>query len=793
MSIRQTRTVRSPFRAAGMLALLLGTLGTVVGQDASTPATPRTPPPARPAVPSRNIALDRGVLFEPVEGSAPQGNAGLFIGVNDFTKDKQLNRLQFAVNDAAEQAHLFVFELKLIPAQNCRLLLSGESSSPVVRRHLEQLVAAGATVTSADKPEILTQLEAVRAMGRESTDLLVCSVSSHGFIDGRMPYVMPSDGLKSRLQLTAVPLDTIEGDMEQSRAGHRLLFVDACQERIAARNLGGQPQGQGMDAAFREAFAKATGQYKLASCSAKELSYENPGLGDVGHGVFTHALLEALRGGAAADGENLVRLSAVEEYVSTYVTKWSADAKLPAQTPFSAGARGSRALPLAKKADDLATLVASVRKQPLSGGFSAELRGSLVATLGQLDLEKEADRELATATREFLSGKTRVALFVPYLRTELARRQAPPSPQLVRASFTVREGDDDSASLLAGALVELQWQASGSSKLETLGMATTDDQGRVRIELRVGSLPTKSGQYYARVSKGARSRDWTLENFPTTSSWRLYLPRPMLPLQPGSILENSIGMKLAYIPPGEFQMGSPATEAGRREEEFLHRVRITRGFHLGVYEVTQGEYEQVMGTNPSWFSRSGDGKTSVSGQDTSRFPVEDVSWEDAVDFCRKLSALPAERAAARSYRLPTEAEWEYACRAGTMTPFFWGGVLNGDRANCDGSNPYGTAVKGAYLERTTRVGSYAANAWGLHDMHGNVLEWCSDWSGYEYYRTSPAADPAGPSTGSFRCIRGGCFGFTAGDVRCANRGGLVPSYRSLSLGFRVAAVPSSAK
>jgi formylglycine-generating enzyme required for sulfatase activity len=242
---------------------------------------------------------------------------------------------------------------------------------------------------------------------------------------------------------------------------------------------------------------------------------------------------------------------------------------------------------------------------------------------------------------------------------------------------------------------------------------------------------------------------------------------------------NSIGIKLVLVPPGEFQMGSPESEPSRDDDETQHRVRITKPYYLGMYEVTQAEYERVMGANPS-------NDKTVAGQNTSRFPVERVSWEEAVEFCRKLSAMSAEQSAGRVYRLPTEAEWEFACRAGTVTPFHFGSQLNGREANCDGNYPYGTTTKGTYLQRPTTVGSYASNGFGLFDMHGNVREWCSDWYDSGYYANSPTDDPTGLTSGSLRVDRGGGWDGDARDCRSAYRYSSSPDSRYDNLGFRLA-------
>ena len=236
---------------------------------------------------------------------------------------------------------------------------------------------------------------------------------------------------------------------------------------------------------------------------------------------------------------------------------------------------------------------------------------------------------------------------------------------------------------------------------------------------------------------------------------------------------NSIGIEFASIPAGKFLMGSPATEKERSPNETQHEVTLTQGFWMGVYEVTQAQYEQVMGKNPSEFK----GAT---------LPVETVSYKDALAFCKKLSDLPAEKAAGRKYRLPTEAEWEYCCRAGTSTPFHFGNELNGTQANCDGNNrrPYGTTQKGPFLGKTSPVGSYPANAWGLYDMHGNVWEWCQDR--YDSYPKQSVTDPRGPEVGSICVSRGGSWYNEAAGCRSANRYWYDPSIRNSGVGFRLA-------
>jgi formylglycine-generating enzyme required for sulfatase activity len=229
---------------------------------------------------------------------------------------------------------------------------------------------------------------------------------------------------------------------------------------------------------------------------------------------------------------------------------------------------------------------------------------------------------------------------------------------------------------------------------------------------------------------------------------------------------NSLRLKLRLIPAGSFLMGSPFSELDRDyNESFQEEVTLRQPFLMGVYAATQEQYEAVTSRNPSQFE--GD-----------RHPVERTSWDDAMEFCIKLTERTA-----RNTRLPTEAEWEYACRAGTMTPFSFGETISPDQANYDGNGVYGTGEKGVYRQKTAPVGSFPPNAWGLYEMHGNVREWCS-----ESYRDC-YADVQAPnledSRSEQRVVRGGSWFYYPRHCRSACRMGVPLEYPSNDVGFRV--------
>jgi formylglycine-generating enzyme required for sulfatase activity len=267
--------------------------------------------------------------------------------------------------------------------------------------------------------------------------------------------------------------------------------------------------------------------------------------------------------------------------------------------------------------------------------------------------------------------------------------------------------------------------------------------------------------------------------------------------------------EFVYIKGGTFPMGSPESEVDRiKERETQHPVKVS-DFYMAIHPVTVGQFEifsmetnyktdadkdggSFLWTGRKWKKKAGvNWRCDVKGEEQldNQHPVIHVSWNDASEYCQWLS-----KKSNTTFRLPTEAEWEYACRAGTSTPFHTGDNLTTDQANYDGNYPYRDNPKGKYLKRTTAIGSYPPNAWGLYDMHGNVWEWCNDWYSETYYeeckKQGTVENPTGPKTGSNRMLRGGSWFFNAQDCRSADRNSATPpGNRFNHIGFRLVFVP----
>jgi uncharacterized protein (TIGR02996 family) len=241
--------------------------------------------------------------------------------------------------------------------------------------------------------------------------------------------------------------------------------------------------------------------------------------------------------------------------------------------------------------------------------------------------------------------------------------------------------------------------------------------------------------------------------------------RPCVPRRTVMLAEGAV-LTFAWVPPGTFLMGSPPGEQQRSDNENLHRVTLSRGYYLGIHPVTQAQWSAVMGSNPS----------RVQGDDR---PVERVSWDDCQELCARLGQRTGQR-----FRLPTEVEWERACRAGTTTSFFVGETISTDQANYIGNDVYGKGgLKGVYRKQTTPVDGFPANPWGLFDMHGNVWEWCHDW--YGPYREGDVTDPQGGMSGKAHGLRGGSWVSDPNRCRSAYRDWSAPARRNDRLGCRV--------
>lgn len=337
------------------------------------------------------------------------------------------------------------------------------------------------------------------------------------------------------------------------------------------------------------------------------------------------------------------------------------------------------------------------------------------------------------------------------------------------------------------AKVKSQYEAAGS-RART---AATEQAAQRRAELdrQIHDLQVRATDLAAKAREGDTS----------ASARAIELLNKALALQPGNDLclklktelmavparkggdrlENSIGMVLSYIPAGTFAMGSPVSEKARDEDENQMRATITRAFYMARTEVTQSQWQAVMGEH----YRSPDGKgdaTQFIGPD---MPVQNVSWNDATAFCRQLSEKEH-----RTYRLPTEAEWEYACRGGSNSPFNTGDNLTAAQAQIDASEPYAGKTPGRIPTRPQRVASYPPSAWGLYDMHGNVGEWCGDW--YGPYAVGEATDPKGPAQpasleSANRVVRGGAWCHPARTARSASRASYSPVIKTNYIGFRL--------
>lgn len=516
---------------------------------------------------------------------------------------------------------------------------------------------------------------------------------------------------KRIMERKAIHLQNLLDDLEATRAGVKLVILDAC------RNNPLQVVSAGDGSGPSRAFGNSSGG--LASVSAPSgmlISYSADAGQQANDGLFTEVLCK-----------NMQRpgLSIVEVFAAT-----RSEVK-------------SRSIVMAREREGAVVHEPAEYNKLNEAGVRFRFAGGLTETERQLAELKE---KLAAAERKSGQDAAAVALVDPEQSAMLKQQEQ----ELAELRRRLEEKD---AQMLAAQSPPAKAQAEAEAVVAA-------DQAKVELaaaSVGVGAVP---------MSKT------------TTTTPALPLPvagdsahpaaRGFEGTKAGEV-KTIGGIEFAWCPAGTFTMGSPAGEEDRSEDENQVEVTLSKGFWMARTECTQAQWEKVMGDNPSEFQ----------GAD---LPVEQVSWDDVQKWLAKMNSdqpLPE----GWKWVLPSEAQWEYACRAGTKTVFAFGDSLSSEQANFNGEYPYGGAAEAKYLEKTAKVGSYGANEWGMYDMHGNVWEWCAD--GYAE-SLKGGRDPMGSEGGSYRVIRGGGWFGNAIGCRSADRNGYAPTDRSDDLGLRVA-------
>lgn len=688
-------------------------------------------------------------VFEPLTPNAPTGNAGVFVGVNIFDKDEGLSNLAYAVNDAIETAYLFAIELNLIPASNCTLLLSGEPNdegpTKIVRQHLDQLKRAGATIKAADRSEILYSFLQTTKKGTSDSDVLVVSVSSHGFETNGDAYIMPSDGLEELVDGTAVSLRFMESKMQDSKAGHRILLVDACQERISARSLG--TIGIGTSQAFAAAFQEPTGQVKVVSCSPGQLSFEYRPPGGTGHGLFTHGFLRALRGGADADASGIVRLGSVIDYLETYVPQKSQEVYKKDQLPSLNGPVSWKNLPLAKRSSDITATLVRFSQADTSLVLTNDVKAGLLTHLENSSFADPRDRDLVDSIGRFNEGEIGSSALASIVDRERWRwgmakpkpKPKPvviPKPDLLRSPFTKAQSD------------------SAQQKWASYLKVPAEYTNSIGMEMRL----VPAGTY----TMGSNRYSDTGDTTPHTVT-----------------ISNPFYVSKHELTVGQFRTFARANNYRTEQQRNNWSVRGWDASSRRFVNSTRFSWE-----NPGW-----------SQPDT--HPVVHVSWNDGQMVSNWLGYKEKE-----IYRFLTEAEWEYCCRAGTTTLYATGNDPNdlvrmGNVLDSTGMRQFSSDYQfrqnnqNIVIPRTdgqtftASVGRYLPNNFGLYDFHGNICEWCQDWYSPQYHLFG-STDPLGAATGQLKSARGGRFDTGGGLAKSFYRNKGEPTLTDMILGIRLA-------
>jgi len=559
-------------------------------------------------------------------------------------------------------------------------------------------------------------------------DSVLIYYAGHGMLDKvyNDGWWLPTDA-KAGKPLTYLDNTQVQKAMRSMRARHVLLISDSCYSGTLFGQTRGMPSV--IDERYYLSLHNEKSRWGMTSGNKEPVS----DLGSGGHSIFAYQLLRSL-------GEN------EKPYISTQ--------EIFTQIAPIVG-NNSKQTPVCRPilyAGDMGGQFVFVRSKTVASGGATVIRPSVKSTL-----KVECN---VSGAKVLVDGKD-------VGRTDLSDVKVSPGDHRILVEKEGYETYQRPINIEAGRSMSLFVDMTPVLANARLFVDTDPADAKIRIlnvraRFRQG-IELDPGEYYLEISADGyeteKRRIVTEAGEDRNLNIRL--------MRDESKFINSVGMKFIHISSWTFKMGSPS---GNRER--LHRVTLTKGFYMQTTEVTQGQWKAVMGSNPSGFKNCGN-----------NCPVEQVSWNDVQEFIKKLNR----KEGTDKYRLPTEAEWEYACRAGTDTPFSFGRCLSADQANYDGRYPLSGCPKGKYREKTVPVASFSANSLGLYDMHGNVCEWCQDTFGTDIYSRNQT-DPI-YTVGSVRVIRGGGWGSFARICRSANRNSRAPAYRYDDLGFRLAKTP----
>lgn len=713
-------------------------------------------------------AVGRVKQIQPLTGEKTSGNAGFFVGVGKFDEKSELAALNFTTDDAVALAHLFVAELKLIPPGNARVALGGEPKSSNGLQQMASLKALKVPFVSATRENLLDTMNEVCDLVQEKDALIVMSFSSHGYEERGLAYIMPSNGRRRLIRSTGVPLQEVKDSLRRAPGNKKLLFMDACREPLEASTRGKETMSQGLLNALR----KAEGIAFVSSCAAGQLSWEAP---QFQQGVFTHFLLEALHGAAPSDPrDGLIRLEHVAKYAIEKTREWVRANKSTEQEPFME-AGGAADIPLAWSMEDRD---AAEKRKGRAGAALGYLSQALthyddLLPVGVYDNAKTLlttlsgpDLDELVENLEGLKEKRRskVILFVSWWEDWIARTQgtleAAPTP-----IATAPKGNPLATPRVAFASTPATSAAATDNKKKmTIDIAPGVKLTLVRVAAGAFTMGSPNGRALAALG-GANAQEKKQQD---NTDWARIGVLLGTGYDIGNTKQTPVAAPKVEPPPSILLGGSeggPAT-----------RVILSEDFWISETEITQAQWRAIMGTTIEQQQTAACAKDNLSpaqlplrgtGDD---FPMYFVSWREATLFCGKLP-----RVANETFSLPTEAQWEFACRAGS------GGRY------CYGDSDAKLMSYGWFNLNTGGVNSVKAkrpNEWGVYDMHGNVAEWCLDLSAN--YPTGPVEDPVGVNNLSdWRVIRGGAWSSAPAALTSTFRFRAPPGTASSEIGFRV--------